>query len=146
MIKPPHISESNDANFYHYGWDWQLRRIQDIESSSIKVDQRTNKSYWGGGYTPENGVTNVIQTRLPVTPPISIAALSHAALGGFSIANQGMVDEANWPYNYNQGRFGVGTTRPDEHPVRRGNGDPLAFRRTTAYGMGGLPPFTSQAM
>ncbi len=152
VIKPPYISETDTSNLYHYGWDWQLRRIQDIESSSVKIDQRTNKSYWGGGYTPENGVTNVIQMRLPVAPPISIASLSHAALGGFSIANQGMVDEANWPYDYSQGRFGVGTTDNrstavlDEHPVRRGNGDPLAFRRTTAYGMGGLGPFTFQAV
>lgn len=145
IIKSPFISEVDDANLYHYGWDWQVSRITDIEDSSVKIDQATNKGYWGGGYTPEQGVNNVIQMRLPVTPPVSVAALSHALLGGFSIANQGMVADSQWPYNYSLGNFGVGTTNP-MHPVKNGNGDPLAFRRTTAYGTGGLGPFTFQAI
>ncbi|MFK7849422.1 MAG: hypothetical protein AB8D78_00460 [Akkermansiaceae bacterium] len=146
IIKPPFISEADDANLYHYGWDWQVRRLNDIEDSSVKIDQATNKGYWGGGYTPEQGVNNVIQLRLPVVPPTSIASLSHALLGGFSIANQGMVSEDIWPYDYNQGRWGTGTTGGPEHPIKRGIGDPLALRRTTAYGNGGLGPFTFQAL
>jgi len=113
--------DGDDGNsLYNYGWNWWIEEINDVFEAPVQVSVE-NQGYYGGGYTPESGTTHVVQQEVPVTPPISIGALSHAHLGGFSIANDSVY------YGYS------------------GAGNPGA-QRITATGQAGLFPHTLQAI
>jgi hypothetical protein len=84
-ITPPYIDKDDDASLYNYGWNWWIEPINSGMEAYVGVSQE-NRGYYGGGYTEGFGTTHVIQQEIPVAPPISIASLSHAHLGGFSLA------------------------------------------------------------
>jgi hypothetical protein len=120
-LNAPQIADNSPAGLYDYGWEWQVEKINDTEE--VLQDDGNNRGYYGGGYGFGSGTTHVVQQYLPVLPPISIASLSSAHLGGYSLAN---------------------------NPVVTGNikdaellGD---YRQTTATGQGGLAPQTIQAI
>jgi hypothetical protein len=104
---------------YHHGWNWWVQDINSIFDANVQVSSR-NEGYYGGGFTPESGTTHVVQQEIPVVPPISIAALNHAHLGGFSLAKE---------------KLGPGP-----------NNNTTNFQRVTASGQGGLFPHTLQAI
>jgi hypothetical protein len=106
-------------SLYQNGWNWSVAEARG-GLSTLSQTGRDGKGFYGGGYTPETGYTNVVQQELPVVPPISIAALSHAQLGGFSIA-----------------RAALGS-KPADFITN--------FQQTTASGNGGLFPRTLQAI
>jgi hypothetical protein len=84
-LSPPYIDKDDDASLYNYGWNWWLEPINSGMEAFVGVSAE-NRGYYGGGYTDGFGTTHVIQQEIPVAPPISIASLSHAHLGGFSLA------------------------------------------------------------
>ena len=100
---------------YHHGWNWWVQDINSIFDANVQVTSR-NEGYYGGGFTPESGTSHVVQQEIPVVPPISIAALNHAHLGGFSLAND---------------KLGPGP-----------NNTTTNFQKVTASGQGGLFPHT----
>jgi hypothetical protein len=124
-MAPPFLDSTDPASFYNYGLNWFFLPLDNLNDAPIEIS-RANSGYYAGGYTAENGVTHAVQQQLPLTPPISIAALSHAHLGGFSIATEAVADGYNG--------LGDRTGRTDR------------FRRTTAVGWGGLAPHTLQAI
>lgn len=113
------IDRADDDSFYHHGWNWWVENINSVFEANVAVN-RQNQGFYGGGYTTETGTTNVVQQEVPVVPPISIASLSHAHLGGFSLANEALGSRASNTFD--------------------------AFQRTTASGQGGLFPHTLQAI
>ncbi len=121
---PQFIDSINGASLYNTGWNWYYMPLNNILDAPISIS-RDNHGYYGGGYTAENGTTHVVQQELPVTPPISIAALSHAQLSGYSISSEAAA----------AGYGGLNNLNGTE-----------AFRRTTAIGFGGLEPRTLQAI
>ena len=121
----PTIIDSTDPNsLYNYGWNWFFMPLDNLLDAPISIS-RGNQGYYGGGFTAENGTTHNVQQHLPLTPPISIASLSHAHLGGFSLAT-----EAAAP-----GYWGL------RDPWNR-----ESFQRVTAIGYDGLAPHTLQAI
>ncbi len=86
-ISPPHIDKDDNNSFYNYGMNWWIEEINSILEANIQVAPGNRSGYYGGGYSPLFGTTHVVQQEIPVTPPISIAALTHSHLGGFSLAN-----------------------------------------------------------
>ncbi|BCX46305.1 hypothetical protein HAHE_02130 [Haloferula helveola] len=84
-LSAPFIDDHSGNALYNVGWNWWVEEINDVFEAPVQVSV-DDQGYYGGGYTPESGVTNVVQQEVPLVPPISIAALSHAHLGGFSIA------------------------------------------------------------
>jgi hypothetical protein len=139
----PTLIDKNDATApYLHGWNWWLEDISSILGALVNNTQ-SGQGYFGGGYTPEGGVNRVIQQEIPVTPPISIAALSHARLGGFTLANevpvgQGRtgIDEMERSHDYKYALYAHLS-----NPSRT-----LGFQRVTASGQGGLYPNTLQAI
>ncbi len=130
----PFIAQSEKDSLYDYGWDWQISKINAVEDSIIQAKPGTGNGYYGGGYTLENGTTHVIQSEIPVLPPISIASLSHAHLGGFSMAKAIPVGEI-----------------PDTDKFSRTspvvvNPTGVSFQRVTASGQNGLAPHVVQAI
>ncbi len=120
-LTAPQIADNSPSSLYDYGWEWQVEKINDTEE--VLQDDGNSRGYYGGGYSFGTGTTHVVQQYLPVLPPISIASLSSTHLGGYSLAN---------------------------NPVVNGNiraapevGD---YRQTTATGQGGLAPHTLQAI
>jgi hypothetical protein len=111
--------ESDDNNsMYNFGWNWWIEDIGSVLEANIESDPNDlKKGLYGGGYSISNGTSHVVQQEIPVTPPISIAALSHARLGGYSISN--------------------------EDPTTPPSGT-AAYERVTAVGFGGLFPRTLQ--
>jgi hypothetical protein len=101
-------------------------------------ESQSGNGFYGGGYTPESGVTHVVQQEIPVTPPISIAALSHARLGGFTLANEVPVAEG-YGGTSGEGIDGAQSQIDDASPT-------LGFQRVTATGQGGLFPHVLQAI
>jgi hypothetical protein len=130
----PYITESDKASLYDYGWDWQIGEINTVEDSILQAKPGTGNGYYGGGYTLENGTTHVIQSEIPVLPPISIAALSHAHLGGFSLANAIPVGE-----NPDTDKYWFKSTECSS-PTG------VAYQRVTASGQNGLAPHIVQAI
>jgi len=122
-IAPVFIDNLDAASLYNYGWNWFFMPLDNMFDAPIEISG-SNSGYYGGGYTAENGVTNIVQQQLPLTPPISIATLSHARLGGFSLGTEAPAD----------GYSGLGDSNSER------------FRRTTAIGFGGLAPHTLQAI
>jgi hypothetical protein len=123
-MAPPFIDDTNPKALYNYGWNWFFMPLDNLLDAPISISNG-NHGYYGGGYTAENGSTHIVQQHLPITPPISIATLSHAHLGGYSLATE----PAAAGYN----------------GLRNPNGTE-AYRRTTAAGFGGLAPHTLQAI
>lgn len=70
------------ASLYNFGWNWFFMPLDNMLDTPISIST-DDFGYAGGGYTAESGTTHVVQQQLPLTPPISIAGLSHAILGGF---------------------------------------------------------------
>ena len=130
----PFIAQSEKDALYDYGWDWQVSNINTVEDSIMQAKPGTGNGYYGGGYTVELGTTHVIQNEVPVLPPISIASLSHAHLGGFSLAKAIPVGENpdTDTYWWKSG------------PVSNPTG--VAYQRTTASGQNGLAPHVVQAI
>jgi hypothetical protein len=110
---------------YNYGWNWAFMGLNNFQQAPISISA-DNHGYFGGGYTAENGTTHVVQRQLPLTPPISIAGLSHAILGGHSIATEP-------PYE----GYSPGMTNPAGSE---------AVQRVCATGYNGLGPATQQAI
>ena len=104
---------------YHHGWNWWVQDINSIFDANVQVSSR-HEGYYGGGFTPESGTTHVVQQEIPVVPPISIATLSHAHLGGFSLAKD---------------KLGSGASDVTTN-----------FQKVTASGQGGLFPHTLGAI
>jgi hypothetical protein len=119
----PYLDGNTGNALYNFGWNWAIDLINDVYQAPVQVTP-TGSGYWGGGYTNEYGTTHIIQQEIPVVPPLSIAALSHARLGGWSISDQAEMtyDEMNLPT--------AGVKR-------------LLMR---AIGFGGLAPNTLQAI
>jgi len=115
-IAPALIDRTDPASLYNYPWNWFFMPLDNMLDAPLGISGG-NRGYYGGGYTAEHGATHVVQQQLPVTPPISIATLSHAHLGGFSLG-----------------------TEPASHLAEE------KFSRTTALGHGGLAPHTLQAI
>ena len=124
-MAPTFLDSLDPASLYNYGWNWFFMGLDNMSDAPVEISG-SNSGYYGGGYTAENGATNVVQQQLPLTPPISIATLSHAHLGGFSLATEAVAEGYN----------GLGD--------RGGPTD--RFRRTTASGWDGLAPHTLQAI
>ena len=114
--------------------DWQISKINTVEDSILRAKPNSGNGYYGGGYTVENGTTHVIQNEIPVLPPISIASLSHAYLGGFSMAKAIPVgeDPDNDTFWFKSG------------PVNNPTG--VTYQRVTASGQNGLAPKMGQAI
>lgn len=113
------IDRADHDAAYHHGWNWWVQDISSVFDANISVSAR-NEGYYGGGFSPEAGTTHVVQQEIPAVPPLSIAALSHAHLGGFSLANERLGPSAE------------DTT--------------TNFQRVTASGQGGLFPHTVRAI
>lgn len=132
----PFISESDKPSLYDYGLDWQVSKINAVEDSILQAKPGTGNGYYGGGYTVELGTTHVVQSEIPVLPPMSMACLSHAHLGGFSMAKAVPVGEDPnvnpYPYWFKSG------------PVNNPTG--VTYQRTTAAGQNGLAPHIVQAI
>jgi type II secretory pathway pseudopilin PulG len=130
----PFITNADKASLYDYGMDWQISKINTVEDSILQAKPDTGNGYYGGGYTIENGTTHVIQNEIPVLPPISIASLSHAYLGGFSMAKAIPVgeDPDNDTFWFKSG------------PVNNPTG--VTYQRVTASGQNGLAPQMGQAI
>lgn len=86
-MAPPMIDNDDGASLYNSGWNWWVEPINSVDQAEVGVaDTTRGRGYFGGGTTSTFGSTHVIQQEIPVVPPMSIAALSHAHLGGFSLA------------------------------------------------------------
>jgi type II secretory pathway pseudopilin PulG len=83
----PFYDKLDATSTYNYGWNWAFMGLNNFQQAPISISA-DNHGYFGGGYTAENGTTHNVQRQLPLTPPMSIAALSHAILGGHSIATE----------------------------------------------------------
>ncbi len=139
----PFIDQSDDAWLYNYGWDWRIDNVNNIyDSSTVQSNPGSDNGYFGGGYTIEAGTTHAIQREIPVLPSFSIAAMSHAHLGGFSIAYATIWgDEDNDPSTYTLGhKESVNGIRRFSQPFG------VDFQKTIANGMGGLAPHVTQAI
>ena len=77
------IDGNDPDSFYNYGWNWWIRDINSVFEANVQVSPE-NQGYYGGGYSPLSGTTHLVQQEIPAVPPVSIASLSHAHLGGFS--------------------------------------------------------------
>ena len=130
----PFITNADKPSLYDYGMDWQISKINTVEDSILQAKPDSGNGYYGGGYTIENGTTHVIQNEIPVLPPISIASLSHAYLGGFSMAKAIPVgeDPDNDTFWFKSG------------PVNNPTG--VTYQRVTASGQNGLAPQMGQAI
>ncbi|MEY3393949.1 MAG: hypothetical protein RL346_185, partial [Verrucomicrobiota bacterium] len=136
-LQPSVIDKLDGTAPYNHGWNWWIDEMNSLLESMVQESQSGN-GFYGGGYTPESGVTHIVQQEIPVTPPISIAALSHARLGGFTLANEVPVAEG---YGGLAGEAidGAQSLIDDPSPT-------LGFQRVTATGQGGLYPHVLQAI
>ncbi len=121
ILSAPQIADNSPAALYEYGWEWQVEKINDTEE--VLQDDGQSRGFYGGGYNFGSGSTHVVQQYLPVLPPISIASLSSAHLGGYSLANN-----------------------PVAGSISRRAPEMDDFRQITATGQGGLAPHTLQAI
>ncbi len=95
-VTAPFLDDHTGNSLYNVGWNWAVDPINDVFEAPVQVSA-DDQGYYGGGYTPESGTTHVVQQEIPLVPPMSIAALSHAHLGGYTLANA----EANGYANQN---------------------------------------------
>lgn len=134
----PYIDRADRKNLYNYGWDWQLGTVNNVEDSIIQADPGTGNGFHGGGYTIEAGTTHVVQRDLPVLPPMSIASLSHAQLGGYSLAYAAAMGDDP---DADQYWWKIERMRYPSQIL--GSTD---YQKVTATGQGGLAPQVSQAI
>jgi hypothetical protein len=85
-IRPSMIDADSLEAFYNSGWNWWFEPINSVLEAPVQVTPEGN-GYYGGGYGPTFGTTHIVQQEIPVVPPMSIASLSHAHLGGFSLSD-----------------------------------------------------------
>ena len=123
-LNPLYLDQTTDNSMYNYGWNWFFMPVNNVQDVPVSITA-DNHGYHGGGYTAENGTTHVVQQKLPVTPPISIASLSNARLSGYSLGTEA-------PHWYD--RFPPSQYRTE------------AYIRNTALGYGGLQPYMVQAL
>jgi hypothetical protein len=135
-IAPPFIDRDDGNSLYNYGWNWWVEDINSIFEANVQVS-RDNNGYYGGGYTPESGATHVVQQEVPVVPPMSIAALSHAHLGGFSLSTDAPCGIGDGDDAESSGYLGLIDVSNDRWK---------SFQKVTATGHGGLFPLTLQAI
>jgi hypothetical protein len=131
------IDKVDGTAHYNHGWNWWIDEMNSVLESMVQESQ-TGNGFFGGGYSTESGVTHVVQQEIPVTPPISIAALSHARLGGFTLANEVPVAHG---YTGQQMENLDGSMSNLDDPSNN-----LGFQRVTATGQGGLFPHVLQAI
>ncbi|MFT5882049.1 MAG: hypothetical protein ACI9FG_000546, partial [Crocinitomicaceae bacterium] len=124
----PFLDDDTGNALYNFGWNWSADLINDVYEAPVQVTA-DGQGYYGGGYTPESGTTHVIQQEIPVVPPLSIAALSHARLGGWSMSNQ------------QEMRYG---SAPGQ--MSGPSAQTLRTQTLRAVGFGGLYPYTLQAI
>jgi hypothetical protein len=136
-LSAPIISGNEKKDLYDYSWEWQVNKINNLDEAFH--ENGTSGGFYGGGYTIENGVSHVVQQYLPALPPISIASLSSAHLGGFSIANNTVVASPNQ-------NIVVGNGMGNNIAHIRHRSEYRDFRQVTATGQGGLAPHTLQAI
>lgn len=86
-IAPPIIDKDDNNSLYNYGLSWWIQEVNSPLEANVQVAPGNRRGYYGGGNSLTYGTTHVVQQEIPVTPPISIASLTHAHLGGFSLAN-----------------------------------------------------------
>lgn len=134
LTAAPFIDQSDKASLYNYGWDWRLGRVNTVEDSVITAKPNTGNGFFGGGYTVESGTTHVVQRQIPVLPIISMASLSHAHLGGFSLG-----------YHMSIGNNPETDTYFKRSALLQGP-TPGEYQRVTAYGQAGLAPHVTQAI
>jgi hypothetical protein len=120
IVACPFVDREDHDSFYHHGWNWWVQDINSVLEAAVQVDPNNVNSYYGGGYSAEYGTTHLVQQEVPLTPLHSIAALSHARLGGYSLANEHLGP-------------GAGETR-------------VSYQFTTATGANGLFPHMVQAI
>lgn len=135
-IVPAFIDRDDGNSLYNYGWNWWVQDVNSVFEANIQVSAKNN-GYYGGGYTPESGTTHVVQQEVPVVPPMSIAALSHAHLGGFSLSADAPCGIGSGIDNESSGYLGL---------VQVSNDRWKSFQKVTATGHGGLFPLTLQAI
>ncbi|QTN32077.1 hypothetical protein HZ994_06945 [Akkermansiaceae bacterium] len=134
------IDQSDPTAPYNHGWNWWIDEMNSILEAMVQESQSGN-GFHGGGYTAESGTTHVVQQEIPVTPPISIAALSHARIGGFTLANEAPAGHGFTGMSGQQMESSGGTLgRIDDAKAT------LGFQRVTATGQGGLYPHVLQAI
>lgn len=120
IVACPFVDREDHDSFYHHGWNWWVQDINSVLEAAVQVDPNNVNSYYGGGYSAEYGTTHLIQQEVPLTPIHSIGALSHARLGGYSLANDHLGP-------------GAGETQ-------------VSYQYTTATGANGLFPHMVQAI
>jgi len=125
VMQQPIFDSLSGPSLYNYGWNWFFIGLNNMDEAMVPIAPN-NSGYFGGGYSARNGATHIVQQHLPLAPPISIAALSDARLGGYSIATEP-------PF---QG-YSPGMTNPAASE---------GMRRVTAIGHAGLAPATLQAI
>ena len=123
-LQPPFFDNLIGSSLYNNGWNWFFMPLNNMLDAPISISAG-NSGYFGGGYTAESGTTHVVQQQLPLTPPISIAGLSHARLGGYSIATEAPTEGF------------LGVRNPENYE---------GYTRCTANGFAGLAPAGSQAI
>jgi len=122
------IDRADRAAAYHHGWNWWIEPVNsEDEVGAVSANDRN--SFYGGGYTADFGTSFCIQQEVPVTPPQSIAALSHATLSGYSLADRILGANASARTSRRMSSY---TDNP--------------FANTTATGGNGLFPRTAQAV
>lgn len=136
-IQPTVIDKIDGTTPYNHGWNWWIDEMNSVLESMVQESQSGN-GFYGGGYSAESGATHIVQQEIPVTPPISIAALSHARIGGFTLA-----DEVPVAHGFTgQGMEGLdGRQGATDDPSKS-----LGFQRVTATGQGGLFPHVLQSI
>ena len=120
IVACPYVDRNDHDSFYHHGWNWWVQDINSVFEAAVQVDPNNVNSYYGGGYSAEYGTTHLVQQEVPLTPTHAIAGLSHARLGGYSLANDHLGP-------------GAGETR-------------VSYQFTTATGANGLFPHVVQAI
>jgi hypothetical protein len=134
------IDQTGGTAPYNHGWNWWIDEMNSILESMVQESQSGN-GFYGGGYTAESGTTHVVQQEIPVAPPISIAALSHARIGGFTLANEAPVGHG-FTGLPNEQMEGSNPTIGHVDDAR----NTLGFQRVTATGQAGLYPHVLQAI
>lgn len=136
-LSAPQIIDNTRGALYDYGWEWQVERINEVEEAF--QDDGNARGYYGGGYTVGSGVTHVVQQYLPALPPISIASLSSARLGGFSLADAPVM-------GLKIDNVAVGGPGNNGPLFLRDSPRAGDFRQVTATGQGGLAPHVLQSI
>lgn len=82
----PLLDRADRNALYQHGWNWWVKDVDSFLDANVQVASDNRTGYYGGGYSGLYGSRFVAQQEVPLTPPMSIASLSHARLGGWSLA------------------------------------------------------------